>query len=200
MAFNSTLAPVPQINVTSQAIERVVTLTCCYETWRQLTNLENELIYEPIIEHYGEFFSTVVHSLLQSVLVISYQLFESRNDTVSIRSFLRNLTDINPSAVRCIKADIDSHMPILTKAFALRNKVYAHQSNVSSPKEVYQSVKITPNELSSIVSLAQKCVVALADAVGERPKNELLDEIKARSSWANEDTAKLMSDLLANGR
>jgi AbiU2 len=190
----------PQINATAEAIERVVELTCCYETWRQLTNRENELIYKPVIEQYDEFFSTVIHSLLQSVSVISYQLFERRDDTVSIISLLKTLTGSHASLVSCIKADIDLHKPLLVKVFALRNKVYAHRSNAASPKEVFQSVVITPNELGSIVSLAQKCVVALADAVGERPKDELLDEIRARSSWADQDIVNLMSALHADGR
>jgi hypothetical protein len=86
-------------------------------------------------------------------------------------------------------------MPAITKVFALRNKVYAHRTNASIPEDVFRQVGVTPNQLRSVVVLAQRCVALLADAVGERAETDLLEELKSRSSWVSEDLVSLMQAL-----
>ncbi|MGN6153747.1 MAG: hypothetical protein ACTHOH_17340 [Lysobacteraceae bacterium] len=184
-----------QLNPTAQAIERVIELTCCYEAWWSLVDRDNRDAYSPVFDRYGQFFSTTIHSLLLSFTVIAYQLFETRKDTVSINSLLSSLDVSHEKLVTYIKSEIDRQKPITAKVFALRSKVYAHRSKDVTPEEVFKNVGITPNELRSVLVLAQKCVALIAGAVGERAEQDLLKELKSQSLWMHEDLGSLMKTL-----
>lgn len=183
------------LNPTAQAIERVIELTYCYEIWWSLVDRDNKDAFSPVCEQYDEFFSTAIHSFLLSITVITYQLFETRHDTVSINSLLEPLKTSHAGLVSQIKSEIDQQKSTIVKIFSLRNKVYAHRSNASLPEDVFRKVGVTPNQLRTVVALAQQCVALLADAVGERVEQDFLEELKSRSSWANEDLANLMRTL-----
>ena len=183
------------LNPTAQAIERVVELTYCYEIWWSLVDRDSKEAFSPVCEQYDEFFPTAIHSFLLSITVITYQLFETRRDTISINSLLEPLQNSHSGLVSQIKSEIDQQKPTIVKIFSLRNNVYAHRSNASVPEDVFKKVGVTPNQLRDVVVLAQRCVALIADAVGERAEHDFLEEIKLRSSWANEDLANLMRTL-----
>ena len=183
------------LNPTAQAIERVVELTYCYEIWWSLVDRDNKEAFSLVCEQYDEFFSTAIHSLLLSITVITYQLFETRRDTVSINSLLEPLKTSHAGLVNQLKSEIEQQKSTVVKIFSLRNKVYAHRSNASLPEDVFREVGVTPNQLRAVVTLAQRCVALLADAVGERVEENFLEELKSRSSWANADLTNLMRSL-----
>jgi len=184
-----------QINPTAQAIERVIELTHCYELWWALVDRDNKEVFSPVCERYDHFFSTTIHSLLLSITVITYQLFETRRDTVSINLLMESLRVSHAGLVSQIESEIDQQKPIVVKVFALRNKVYAHRSNALIPEDVFKKAGVTPNQLKSVVVLAQRCVALLADAVGECVEQDFLEELKSISSLVNEDLANLMRTL-----
>ena len=187
-----------QLNPTAQAIERVIELTHCYEVWWALVDRDNKATLSPVCERYDHFFSTTIHSLLLSITVIAYQLFETRRDTVSINTLMESLRESHAVLVSQMESEIDQKKPIIVKIFALRNKVYAHRSKALIPEDVFKQVGVTPNQLKSVVLLAQRCVALLADAVGECVEQDFLEELKSRSSWVNEDVANLMQTLNKN--
>lgn len=189
---------IQQLNPIAQAVERVIELTYCYELWWALVDRENQETFSPAYERYDHFFSTTIHSLLLSITVITYQLFETRPDTVSVNSLLGSLEATHSGLVAQIKSEIDQQKPVIAKVFALRNKVYAHRIKASAPEDVFRKVGVTPNQLKSVVVLAQRCVALLADAVGDHAERDLLEEFESRSSWANEDLLSLMQALNKN--
>ena len=187
-------------DVNEELVERVAELTDYFELWADLTNRENEPTYQPVIEEFGSFFETTVHSLLQGCSVVTYQLFETRPDSHSIPSLLRQLELNTHFSGAAIRTEIDSHKPLLGKVFALRNKVYAHRSAADMPEAVFGNVGLTPNEMRSVLSLAQKLVAELVDANGGDSMHTLLEQYHARASRIREQAQALLVRLHPDGR
>ncbi len=187
-------------NANEELAERVAELTDYFELWSDLTNRENESVYRPVIEEYGSFFETIVHSLLQGFSVVTYQLFETRPDSHSILSLLRKLEGDGHFSGAAIRYEIDSHKPLLGKVFALRNKVFAHRSTADKPEAVFGSAGLTPNQMRSVVSLAQQLVAELVDANGGDSRDTLLEQYHARACRVREQSQALLVRLHPDGR
>ena len=180
-----------------EMIERVIELSRSYSVWWTLVNRENFEKYSQAIEDHKDYFETTSHSLFQGFSVITYQLFETRSDTINIPSLVKELAPSNPSLSSALSASVNAMRPLLGKAFAIRNNVYGHRTKKQPPEDVFAAAGITSDEMRTIVLLAQDLVSTLGEIAGVETKNELLEEIKNREDYAAEDTRLILEALSA---
>jgi hypothetical protein len=194
------LAPMPDIEVNRELGDRVFELTDYFTVWWDLSAKDNESTHRPVVETYGNYFSTIIHALLQCFAVVAYQLFETRKDTHSIPKLMRELEERGAYAGSVLRQEIDSNRSTLSKVFALRNKVFAHRVSAESPQLVFSKAGITPNEMKQIVELAQRAVGELVEANGGIKNEHFLSRCKHRESLAQEQSQAVIRKLNANGR
>ena len=178
-----------------EMIERVVELSRSYAIWWELQKKPNTKRYAPVFQSHQDFFGAIVHSLLQGFCVITYQLFEKRKDTKSIRSLADNLSPSNPVLASELHAQIDVHKPLLGKVFFIRGGVYAHRNKAQTPHATFAAARLTPKEMKAVVHLAQNMVASLADAAGLGSKAEVKRNIRRRQAIAILDTREIMRVL-----
>ena len=182
-----------------ELIERTSELARCYAIWWELVNRENLDRYEAQIRNHEDYFAATAHSLFQSFVVISYQLFETRKDTKSIPALIESMKDSHPDLMRALTANIESNRPVLGKLFALRNKVYAHRSRIQSPEEIFAETGLTPDEMKGAVDFIRSVMSSLAEAAGEISSVEFEDEFELRTMCSREDTQLILQALEKHG-
>jgi hypothetical protein len=181
-----------------ELIERTIELYRRYAVWWELVNKANFDQYNTIINNHEDFFSTVSHALFESFTVITYQLYERRKDTISIRSLIDELADTNPQLGQQLKSMVDQHQPLLAKAFAIRCGVYAHRNKARPPEEIFATAGLKPAEMETIVRMTVDIISSLAEAVGIDTKTEITEEMDRRGKYSHEDTHLIMKALEKN--
>src|SRR3954453_15734914 len=71
-----------------ELIERAIELSRRYAVWWQLSNKATFAQNEAVVNDHEDYFPTTVHALFESFVVIAYQLYERRNDAISIPSLI----------------------------------------------------------------------------------------------------------------
>jgi hypothetical protein len=178
-----------------EVIERAIELARRYAVWWQLSNKDTFAQNEAVVNDHEDYFTTTTHALFESFVVITYQLYERRNDTISIPTLIESLAPSNAELSRELAAMVDRNKPLLAKAFAIRSGVYAHRSKKQPPEAIFSAAGITARGMETIVRVTTDIVASLADATGVDTKQEIVQEIERRSVCASDDTMLLMSSL-----
>ena len=193
--FTNNSQSMNDFSTSRELIERTIELSRCYAIWWELLNRSNFTRYEQVIQNHEDYFAATTHALFQSIAVISYQLFERRPDTQSIRSAIDAMKCSHPDLTNALTAEIDSATPLLAKLFALRNKVYAHRSKLKSPAETFAEIGLTPDEINTAVLFVRSVVSSLAHASGGITRAELDEEFELRIKYSREDAQLIMRAL-----
>ena len=190
----------PINEVSREICDRVFELSDYFAVWWDLSDKNNEATHKPVIQAHGNYFSTITHALLQGYAVVAYQLFETRQDTHSIYTLLRELEERHAFDGSALRQTIERKRTILSKAFALRNKVFAHRISSETPEAVFTKAGITPDEMQELVHLAQRTAGELVEASGWISGEAFLARCKHRESLAREQSQAVIGKLSANGR
>jgi hypothetical protein len=165
--------------------DRVVELTRSHAILWVLWDTENNKRYSHEIESHWDYFQGVGSSLFQGFCVITYQLFDKRNDVKSMPDLISYLSSLNPKLEQQLKSNINSQKPLLDKYFSYRNNIFAHRNKAKRPWDVFgkQSKTRVKSEMKGIVDLAQKITMALAEATG-LDKDEFDENFRLREEYA----------------
>ena len=115
-------------------------------------------------------------------------LFERRADTVNIHAVRQHLHSHGVTTAE-ISADLAHHQSTLKKLYMLRGGAIGHRTSTRSYDETFAAVKMTMDELESLLALATRSTAALADAIGLPPEPPLIDPV---------DNLRQMLDCLAD--
>lgn len=181
-----------------EMVERVVELSRSYAIWWELQKKPNTKRYAATFQDHQDFFWAVIHSLLQGFCVITYQLFERRNDTKSIRSLLDELSLSDSALAAQLSVQIDAKKPLLGKVFSIRGNVYAHRNKAQTPHSAFVAARLTPKDMRDVVHLAQNIVTHLAEVAGLESKTDMRRSIRRRQASAILDTRQIMGVLVSS--
>ena len=178
-----------------ELIERAIELARRFGVWWQLVNKASFAMNEAVVLDHEDFFATTSHALFESFSVITYQLFETRRDTISIPAIVTQLASTQPALAERVSGLIEQQRPLLQKAFAIRCGIYAHRSKRQAPEAIFASAGLLPDQMESIVNLTADVIGQLAAATGVDTKENIVLEIHHRKTCASDDTMLLMSTL-----
>jgi hypothetical protein len=179
----------------SEMLERAVELSRSYAIWWELQKKPNAKRYAAAFQDHQDYFEAIIHSLLQGFCVITYQLFERRKDTTSVRSLIEELADSDSALAAQSRAQIDALKPIIGKVFSIRGNVYAHRNKAQKPYATFADARLKPKEMRAVVFLAQNIVASLAGAAQLGSKGEIKRDIRRRQASAILDTRHVMRAL-----
>jgi hypothetical protein len=176
--------------------DRVVELTRSHAILWVLWDTENDKRYASVIESHQDYFQGIGSSLFQGFCVITYQLFDKRNDVKSMPDLISYLSSLNPKLEQQLKSNINSQKPLLDKFFSYRNNIFAHRNKAKRPWDVFgkQSKTRIKSEMKAIVDLAQKITSALAEA-GGLDKIEFDENFHRREEYAATSASEVFKAL-----
>jgi len=165
--------------------DRVVELTRSHAILWVLWDTENNKRYSPVIESHQDYFQGIGSSLFQGFCVITYQLFDKRNDVKSMQDLISYLSSLNPKLEHQLKSNINSQKPLLDKFFSYRNNIFAHRNKAKRPWAVFgqQSKTRIKCEMKAVVDLAQEIISALAETAG-LDKADFKEIFRLRAEYA----------------
>ena len=98
----------PHESAVREMVERVIELSRSYAIWWELVEKANFERFSQVIGNHDDFFAATTHSLFQGFTVITYQLFETRKDTTSLRTLVNSLASTDPALAAKLEAAIQS--------------------------------------------------------------------------------------------
>lgn len=173
----------------------MIELSRSHAIWWEIVQTSNSDRFSQTISDHEDYFATVTQSLFAQFIVIAYQLFERRKDTISLRTLVDDLEATDTVLASELRAAIDDKLSLTKKAFSIRNKVYAHRNRLQTPEAVFATAGLSPDSMREIIDLARDVICALAEAANVETKAELEEEIRLREKCSREDTHLIMQAL-----
>ena len=144
-----------------------------FQIWEALQEQRADPAAVRVMNKYLEFFRSTQAAHFDATIVNSYQLFETRTDTVNfstLKTALKALEardiDKEPELVR-LQGEIK---PLWIKIAHLRNNVVGHYSSAKPQIELFNDSKITPEDIWSFFKLT----MALHQGI-TRPRNRNIE-------------------------
>jgi len=178
-----------------EVIERAIELARRYAVWRQLSSKATRAQNEAVINEHEDYFETTVQALFESFVVITYQLYDRRRDTISIHTLIDALATSNQMLSCKLASIVSRNKALLVKVSAIRCGVYAHRSKKHSPEAIFAASGITSREMKAIVGMTTCIVASLTAASGIDTEAEIVEEIGRRGICASDDAMLLMETL-----
>ena len=178
-----------------EMVERVIELSRSYAIWWELVETPKFERFSQVINNHEDFFAATTHSLFQGFTVITYQLFETRKDSTSLRTLVNALASNDPPLALKLQTAIESKLPLLKKAFSIRGNVYAHRNKAQPPEAFFAAAGLSSDQMREILELAREVVCAFADSANMGTRAELEEEIRLREECSREDTRLIMQAL-----
>jgi hypothetical protein len=175
--------------------ERVIELSRSYAIWWELVQASNFERFSQVIDDHEDYFAAITHSLFQAFVIISYQLFENRKDTTSLRSLVNDLEKSNPAVGFKLRSAIDEKLPLIKKVFSIRGNVYAHRNKLQAPEAFFASAGLSADHMREVLNLARDVVCALAEFANLETRADLEEEIRLREECSRDDTRIIMQAL-----
>ena len=178
-----------------QMIERVIELTRTYAIWWQIVEKSNLDRYSMVIESHEDFFTATTHSLFQGFTIVACQLFEKKENTISLRSLVDVLALTDSTSAQRLETDIKGKWHLIKKVIQIRGNVYAHRNKIRPPETLFSEVGLTSNEMREILDLARDVVSSLAESAGIEPRADIEEKIRRREEYSREDARRIMEAL-----
>lgn len=164
------------------------------EMWKAMRKARSEQeVISMLNRRYGRFYSAAENALFNSLIIILYKMYETRDDTVNFEQLFKLLpADILPE----IKAEIDERKAKIKttwiKVSSVRNKIVGHQSLEQRAEEVHRIAGITIVELHRLIKNAQDllCLIAkyfhdthiVFNLKGTQSFDNLIDDLRVHNS------------------
>ena len=130
-----------------------------YEIWWVYKGSDTRPEYVDTMNRYTMFFQTSIHAHFVALLVALYRLFETRDDTYNIPTFIKLLREqgsIPDTTLSELDALYSKAKPLWVKVNILRNKAFGHRSKAHSVSDVFAEAGVTPNELRDLAEVTRK--------------------------------------------
>jgi len=126
-----------------------------YGIWWIYKNKETrEKLVEPLTVYYPTFIATSLHAHFVAMIIAAYRLFETRRDTVNLPNLLKLIEKegkVGRGDILRFKAEMDRIRQAWLNISIIRNKLFAHRSNILDTKDVWKEASLTPNKLKSFI-------------------------------------------------
>lgn len=168
----------------------VTTAWLNYEIWWVYKSTDTRPEFLETMNRYGLFFQTSIHAHFVALLVALYRLYETRDDTYNIPTFLRLLDEkstVPGDTMKELRALYAQAKPLWVKVNILRNKAFGHRSKAHSVSEVFAEAGVTPNDLRDLAELTRK-LLNTATAAWK-------DTVHAFNLSSRRDTLRLLQHL-----
>lgn len=134
-----------------------------YEIWWVYKSSDTRPEYVETMNRYTLFFQTSIHAHFVALLVAFYRLYETRNDTYNIPTFLKLLRghgSIPDAKIQELDTLYAEAKPLWVKVNILRNKAFGHRSKAHTVSEVFKEAGVTPNDLRDLAEVTKKLLNA----------------------------------------
>ena len=152
----------------NEILDVMANVSASYAVWRELTDAVNRDKYESIKNQYEEFFVTIDYANFAMVVNGLNMLFEGKDNTHNIRNALlmqRKLGKLYEYRIDKWLHEVNGWKPIIKKIILLRSNVFSHRGRKGTASEFMQKAAITPDEIGSLISNAEKLLKDFHDAV-----------------------------------
>lgn len=141
------------------------------------------------LEVYRPFLTFSGHVHREVAVIYLNSIFETRSDTVNVKSVARHLREhgVGLPLLDAIDKDLAGHRAELVKLYRLRGAAIGHRSQKASYDETFASVRVTHEDLGRLLDLSDRCAVRLAEAAGCDGRPMAIDP--------NETAGKMLADL-----
>lgn len=147
-----------------------------YEVFDFLSDEENKKKYRSILDEYADFFNVAVRAHLLTAIVSLYKLYDTQKNTTTLIGF-RNYVDTELNIDNGDKVTIDEMIKeaknIWKKVGFLRNRVYAHKNLGKSVAQLFEEIKLKPEEIVRLIELNKEIFNKLKFIVKKSGKIEL---------------------------
>ena len=171
--------------------EILIDVSCSFALWRELSRIENRDQYFPVKVKFKDFFLTVEHDALDSVVNGLHMLLEQRANTRNLRALLMEMATEFPQKTEEYEkliGQVDSWSGFFTKIVIWRSNVSAHRGSKLTADEFVQKAGIKVAELDRTITAIER-ILKLSMSYGGFGSPENLHESTTQA------TAALMSKL-----
>jgi hypothetical protein len=176
--------------------DSVIDLTRCFTIWFEIVNAEKKAERESMVNDHADFFISTTESLLTSFCIITYRLYDKRNDVSSICKVLKLMEKVNPNLKSELEIEINSHSEVIEKIRRLRHKVFAHRDLAVSPVLIFKAVQLSPDQMKNLVALSQNIVGQLLELTGFDTCDNFISESKLREESSRDDITRIFKSLI----
>ncbi len=164
-----------------------------YEIWWIYQSSDTRPEYVDTMNRYSLFFHTSIHAHFVASLVALYRLYETREDTYNIPTFLKLLQDgraVPPETIDALNDLYGQAKPLWVKVNVLRNKAFGHRSKAHTVSEVFNEAAVKPDDLRDLAELTKKLLNTATTA--------WRDTAHAFNLSSRHDTLRLLQHLKAH--
>jgi len=164
-----------------------------YEIWWVYKSSDTRPEFVDTMNKYNLFFQTSIHAHFVALLVALYRLYETRDDTYNIPTFLKLLKETNavsPKALEQLGELYAQAKPLWVRVNILRNKAFGHRSKAHTVADVFDEAGVTPNDLRDLAEVTKKLLNMATSA--------WRDTSHAFNLSSHHDTLRLLQHLKAH--
>jgi len=174
----------------------VAELSQHYALWWELGHPEIRSKWKRQFNDHSDFFDSSARAHFQSVLIMAYQLLDSRSDVVSIRKLLQEIEVSHSALVAASNAAISPHQEIFDRMNGIRSKVFAHRDSALGPDAIFELASLSPEAIGACVDTLCRVMNDLFFAlVPDSEEFEFYEEIHHRTDCARDDLQRILAAL-----
>lgn len=139
-----------------------------HEIWWVYKSKDTRHEFIKTMRRFNLFFQASEYAHFVTLLVGLYRLYETRNDTYNIPTFLKRIREYGhlpeQSVADAEKIYPEEAKPLWVKVSILRNEAYGHRSNTLTMAEVFEKAGVSPNELHDLMEVTKELLNVLSHA------------------------------------
>jgi HEPN superfamily AbiU2-like protein len=152
-----------------RAAQLVVRSRIFFDIWFFLDQAETRSDTVDVIDTFYEFFRFDVHAHFVAFTIHMAALFETRTDTINLRSLFNEMkaeNSVSSTDAAEINVLFSQATDAAKKVATLRNKLFAHRSATDSYEDAFNEANVTADELRDLSDVALRIVSRLLRANG----------------------------------
>jgi hypothetical protein len=156
-----------------RAGQLVVRTRCFYDIWIYYEGEETRPAIIDTMQCFSEFFRFDSHANFVAFIVHVYALFEKRKDTINLPRLVKEMKDdkLLPAKYASeVDSLINGAASLTSKVTIIRNNLFGHRTAKMSYEDVFETAKVTANQLRELTDIALKIVNRMLGARGYQTK------------------------------
>jgi len=177
-----------------ELVESTIRLTQHHVIWWEIMTPNTAAHFDSVRAGYVDFFEPVCYAFVQGFFVISYQLFDSRDDSKHIRLLVNEVLENDAVLGNTPKSKLERY-PGIQKIKTIRHKVFAHRDRILSPEQILRKCPIVIHEMKDVVEFIQDIVSDVVESAGGDKKADIMQKISICEASARNATFQVLKGL-----
>ncbi|HEY3857122.1 MAG TPA: hypothetical protein VGO67_22280 [Verrucomicrobiae bacterium] len=177
-----------------ELIDSTIRLSQHHVIWWEIMTPNTAAHFDGVRDEYLDFFEPVCYAFVQGFFVISYQLFDKREDSKHIRLLVNEVLEKDAALGVKLQSKLEKY-PGIKKIKTIRHKIFAHRDRVLSPGQILKKCPIVIREMKDIVDFIQDIVSDVIEAAGGGKKADVLRKITDCQDSARNNTFQVLKGL-----